>query len=364
MEHLNYNISKPKNKHLQLESYFFIQSEYNFYIASKNKSIPKTTFMKNLASKLNTSLSNLYSIIKSGLVQLRNHDYPTRVEFSATAAFKKRSNKNSNSSKIDKAKEFINLVINTFRSTDNMDSIDEIINSLKLHHADSISDLTTVCTKTFYNYIHAQKIDLKPIELPEMVRRKSKKAPRRSKRHKGTSIDERPFLPDDRSVFGHWEGDLVLGTNEKDTGALFTLLERKTRKQIIIPIKNKTSKQVYMAVNKLEKQYGTLFSKVFKSITFDNGAEFSRYKDIEKKPSSKLPRTKVYFAHPYSSWERGSNENANRLIRRFIKKGTRISSYSNSFIQHISKLINSKSRKILNYLSADHFFNIELSLLY
>ncbi len=363
MEHLNYNISKPKNKHLKLESYYFIQSEYNFYMASSPKPSSKTTFMKNLASKINTSLSNLYSIIKSGLVELRNYDYSTRVEFSATAAFKKRSNKNSNSSKIHKAKEFINLVINTFRSPNNMDSIDEIINHLKLHNTDEISHMTTVCTKTFYNYINTQKIDLKPIELPEMVRRKPKKAPRQPKRHKGTSIDERPFLPDDRSLFGHWEGDLVLGTNEKDTGALFTLLERKTRKQIIIPIKNKTSKQVYMAVNKLEKQYGNLFPSVFKSITFDNGSEFSRYKDIERKPNSKSPRTKVYFAHPYSSWERGSNENGNRLIRRFIKKGTRISSYSNSFFEHISKLINSKSRKVLNYLSADHLFNFELSLL-
>ena len=99
-----------------------------------------------------------------------------------------------------------------------------------------------------------------------------------------------------------------------------SLLERKTRMYLTIPIKTKSAKQFYMKINQLEKQLGEDFSKVFQSITFDNGSEFARYADIEKKPGMNKIRAKVYFAHPYHSWERGSNENANPLLRRFYEK--------------------------------------------
>ena len=88
----------------------------------------------------------------------------------------------------------------------------------------------------------------------------------------------------------------------------------------MIPIKSKSSKNVYMAINKLDKFYENNFSDIFKSITFDNGNEFARHKYIERKPGSKSKRTSVYFATPYCSYQRGSNENCTSLIRRVIKK--------------------------------------------
>ncbi len=118
-----------------------------------------------------------------------------------------------------------------------------------------------------------------------------------------------------------------------------------------------------MAINKLEKLYGENFSKVFKSITFDNGSEFSRYKDIEKHPKSKIQRTKVYFARPYKSSDRGSNENCNQLIRYFIKKGTNFNTISKEYILDINKRINNKKRKINGYLPSIFLFQNELSLL-
>lgn len=99
-----------------------------------------------------------------------------------------------------------------------------------------------------------------------------------------------------------------------------------------------------MVINKLEKLFGKNFIKIFKSITFDNGSEFSRYKDIESKPGTKVKRTTVYFARLYRSYDRGSNEIANQLVRYFIKKGTNINTISYEYILNMSQLINNKKR--------------------
>lgn len=125
----------------------------------------------------------------------------------------------------------------------------------------------------------------------------------------------------------------------------------------MIPIKNKKSKTVYMAINKL---YGKYFKDVFKAITFDNGVEFSRFKDIEQKPGNKELKTKVYFAHPYASSECGSNERCNQLIRYFVSKGTNINTLSKEYIKMIQLGINDKKRKILDYKSAESLFKNEL----
>ena len=107
---------------------------------------------------------------------------------------------------------------------------------------------------------------------------------------------------------------------------MFTLTERKTREEIIIKIANKKAENIAKALDKIEKKYKKYFRNKFKTITFDNGGEFRNWKSIEKSydKRKKQARTQVYYAHPYRSGERGSNENNNRLIRRFIPKGTDI----------------------------------------
>lgn len=140
------------------------------------------------------------------------------------------------------------------------------------------------------------------------------------KRQKGTPISERPFEMDDRSEFGHWEGNLVTGPRDGQNGAYLTLLERKTRYYSMIPIPRKSSKHVYMKFNILHKFYGKKFSTIFKSITFDIGSGFARYSDIERKPGCTEKRTNIYFGRPYHSCDCASNENCNRLVRYFIKK--------------------------------------------
>ena len=370
MINLNYIYNtkkKEKNKHLSREMYDKIQSDYNYYIFSKNKSINKTQFMKNLASTIGTTLSNIYEIIKAGLIEVYDYDLSKRTEFSAQVAWNKRTKKSieSNSSKRESSKDFINLVIKEFRSDYNINSIDEIINDFKINRKDEIKDMVTICTTTFYNYVEQDKIEgFSKYELPMKTKRKKKNERKEGKTpSKGTSIEYRPFKPDDRSEFGHWEGDTIVGSrNIPNSGAVLTLVERKTRFQLTIKMKDRKANTVYKAVKLLKKRYPELsdykLSDIFKSITFDNGVEFSKWEDIEK-----YLKTKTYFAHPYSSCERGSNENGNKLLRIFLPKSCNINEYDEKYVMRANELINTKIRKILGYKSSLELFTIELDKL-
>ena len=118
-------------------------------------------------------------------------------------------------------------------------------------------------------------------------------------------------------------------------------------------IKALTQESILEAVDKLENKYQGYFEDKFKSITFDNGGEFLDWEGIERSCLNQEKRTLTYFAHPYSSWERGTNENQNRMIRRFIPKGTDIATISNKEIKRIEKWMNNYPRKILGYRTAN-----------
>ena len=361
------NISqKTKNKHLDFSHYEFIINSLIQFNASHHgkRNIGKTLFIKQLAFSVGTSVSNVYSIINDATVSIKDTHLNEHFELSALAAFQKRSknHKIPNNSKFDKAKDFISIVENEIKSN-KLSSIDETINYLILHQSDKIANLETISTKTFYNYVHQGRTSIKPIDLPRMVRRKTKKNWKTyiPKRRKGTSITERPDHINERDEFGHWEGDLVTGPRDGQNGAYLTLLERKTRFYYMIPISSKSSKKVYMQINKLHKFYGEHFKDIFKSIIFDNGNEFSRWKDMEIKPNTKEQRTKIYFGRAYHSCDRASNENCNALVRYFIKKGTDINTIDKKASIDINNKINQKKRKILGYLPAEKLFLDELT---
>lgn len=181
---------------------------------------------------------------------------------------------------------------------------------------------------------------------------KARKAP------KGTSIEKRPSHINDRKNFGHWEMDCVCGPGRS---ALLVLTERKTRREILFPMKSQSADNVVRCLNKLEKKYGKIFKKIFKSITVDNGAEFSNVKGMEKSIFNGK-RTDVYYCHPYSSWERGSNERMNREIRRKIPKGSDISKYSAADIKAVQDWVNNYPREIFGYATSEELFQAELQL--
>ena len=166
------------------------------------------------------------------------------------------------------------------------------------------------------------------------------------------SIEYRPTEAKSRKVYGHWEGDLVVGKQGTRT-VLFTLTERMTRQEIIMKLPNKETKTIAKALDKIERSYKGKFYKTFKSITFDNGVEFMGYKGLEKSCLRNKERTTVYYAHPYCSGERGSNENNNRLIRRFIPKGMDMTNIKISKIKEIENWINNYPRAMFDYKSSN-----------
>jgi transposase, IS30 family len=214
---------------------------------------------------------------------------------------------------------------------------------------------TKLSTKTLYRYINQGIFGRLGNQHLIYGKRKQSAKPvvaRPSYRNiRGRGIDERSDVANERSEAGHWEMDCVVGGKGTGSAVLLTLTERQTRMERIIKLQNKTQDAVIAALDVLERQMGRKeFARTFKSITVDNGCEFLDYVGIERSiQSKKKARTVVYYAHPYSSWERGTNENMNRMIRRFIPKGTDISKLGKREIKRIQDWLNSYPRKILDY---------------
>lgn len=181
----------------------------------------------------------------------------------------------------------------------------------------------------------------------------------------GESIDNRPEEVKERKVFGHWEMDTVYSAKSKGKAVLLTITERKTRKEIIVLLPNRKAETITRAVNALERKYGAVkFRTIFKSITVDNGSEFAAAEDLEKSCINKtLPRTKVYYAHPYSSWERGTNENQNGMIRRKMPKGTVFENVSAADVAAVEDWMNTYPRRVLGYKTSEMAYQDELRAL-
>ena len=220
---------------------------------------------------------------------------------------------------------------------------------------------TKMCARTIRNNIYAG--DIYDIKSTDMIYNKEYKDKNKEKRvcekvPPEKSIDYRPEEANTREAYGHWEGDLVIG-KKKRGAVLFTLTERKTREEIIVKIPGKRAEYVAQALDLIERRYKKIFYTKFKTITFDNGGEFRNWKSLEKSYDNrrKTARTQVYYAHPYRSGERGSNENANRLIRRFIPKGIDITPISEEYIQKIEDWINNYPRAMFNYKSTNEILS-------
>lgn len=216
-----------------------------------------------------------------------------------------------------------------------------------------------VSTKTLYNYVDLVLMYIKSIYLPEKVKCNTKaRRVRANKRILGRNIDERSPRIDNRKDFGHWECDLVLGHKTKDD-VLLTPCERKTRRFFMIKIEDKTSTSIMKVFDKLHEFYGSKWNKIFKSITTDNGSEFADLSNLEQ-----VSKTLVYYAHPYTSCDKGSVEGRIELIRRYIPKGDRMDKCSVEDIAKIEVWCNSLPRKILNYKTPKECFDVELDHIY
>lgn len=180
----------------------------------------------------------------------------------------------------------------------------------------------------------------------------------------GKTIHDRPKEIETREIIGHWEMDLVEGLKGQKEPYLLVLSERKTRKEIIELIPDKSAKSVGKALDRIERQLGVRkFRETFKTITTDNGAEFRNWETIERSyTGSKKKRTNQYFADAYSSWQRGTNENINKMIRRFLPKKTSFKGLKQEDIKRIEKWINNYPRKIFKFKTSEEYYQEEIKV--
>lgn len=300
--------------------------------------------------------STIYREIERGTVKRLQWDLSEKETYRANVAqadYEKRGHDKERSLKIGKDKALEAYI--RVKLVDERFSPDAIIGQIK---ADGLVFAGIITTKTLYNYIDAgffAGISNKNLWQKRSKRKRGYKTVSRvnTKNKDCRSIEDRPKKISNRVEYGHWEGDTVKGPLGAKAG-LFTLTERKTREEIIIKIAEGTQGAIKEAIDGLEAKHGAGFRVKFKSITFDNGVEFLDWRSLEislLKPTDS--RTTVYFAHSYSSWERGTNENQNRMIRRFIPKGTNIANVSDEEVQWIQDWMNNYPRKILGYKTAN-----------
>lgn len=182
-------------------------------------------------------------------------------------------------------------------------------------------------------------------------RRKGKNQPRNEEKRgqipEMISIEERPKEVEDRIIPGHWEGDLIMGKWKRS--ALGTIVERTTRTLILVPLVNKDAESVRKSFAREMKK---LPAQMKLSLTYDQGKEMTEHRLFTKDT-----KIKVYFAHPGSPWERGTNENTNGLIRQFFPKGTEFDKVSRREIKHVQDLLNGRPRKTLGYMKPYEVFN-------
>jgi transposase, IS30 family len=212
-----------------------------------------------------------------------------------------------------------------------------------------------VCHETIYRAIYANSHQLDYLlEFLTQARPKRRKRGQGKNRrgpliHNRVSISQRPACVDERKEIGHWEGDLVVGSNQD--GFVLTLVERSSRLLLAQRTYSKRAQEVAQAAIEAMLDYPVSWVK---SITFDNGSEFCAHKSI-----SEALNVTIYFADPYSAYQRGSNEQVNGLLRRYLPKGTSFATLSDQQLQTIVEEINNRPRKCLGYRTPNEIFQMQ-----
>ncbi len=225
-----------------------------------------------------------------------------------------------------------------------------IVEKLKINYPDD--DEMRVSHETIYRWIY---LDAKEGgTLYHHLRRRRKKRRKQKRYDSGrrfmsgrVSISERPTIVETRKRFGEWEGDAIEG--KKSTGYMTTHVERKSRYLIAAKLLDKKAESLTL---KSIKAFWHIPKKMRKILTVDNGKEFARFKELEYKTG-----LTVYFADPYSAWQRGTNENTNGFLRQYFPKGTDFRKVTEEALAFAVKKLNHRPRKCLGYQSPQEVFS-------
>ena len=210
-----------------------------------------------------------------------------------------------------------------------------------------------VCHEAIYLYIYLHsKKELKNLLISELRQKRKYRGNVRRGLDKRTTIqdpvriDERPEEVKGRLIPGHWEGDLIMGKDR--ASAVGTLVERTTRTVILVPLKARDATTVRKA---FEKEFKTIPAQMKKTLTYDNGTEMAQHKLFTKNT-----KVQVYFTHPYSPWERPTNENSNGLVRDYFPAGTDFSLISKQRLKEVQNQLNERPRHVLDYRTPKEVF--------
>lgn len=315
--------------------------------------------MPQIAETLSIKYNTLYKEIKRGTVKqldsLLAEHYVYKADY-AQMAYEKSASNRGRSLKIGADYKLAAYIETMIRE-------EKYSPEALVRHAENegLHFSTTLCPKTIYNYLdmglflNASNSDL-PCKKPKKKKKKEEKPAVPLNNRRGRSIEERPGCILDRNEYGNWEMDTVVSAQGTGLSCLLVLSERMSREEIIVKIKDRKASTVVSALDRLERQHGSkAFREKFRTITCDNGAEFLDAAGIEKSISTKMPRTALYYCHPYSSYERGTNENINRMIRRFFPKGTNFDDVTQEQAKAVEAWINNYPRKILGGISSNRF---------
>lgn len=309
-----------------------------------------------IADELGRHVSTIYREIKRGLGVQRTTDlidYECYIPDIAQARYEDEYSGKGPALKIGKDHAYANYLAGVLK--DGNRSPEAALGEIQ---AQGLNFETTISTRTLYRYITLgiiPGITNKDLPIKRNKKRKNHRVRRAARACPGLSIEQRPGEANSREEPGHWEGDTVESKKGKKA-RVFKLTERTTRNEITIKVASGEATNIVKALDRLERKLGDQFYTVFKSITVDNGSEFADCEGMERSCRRRGKRTTIYYCHPYSSFEKGSTEKQNGMIRRHHPKGTDFSKVSARAIKNTEEWINHYPRKMFNFRSSAELF--------
>ena len=327
-----------RNKRILLEGYLFGKTGF-----------PKITSRTRLAAIFCCDRKTIYNEIVRGTVGHTRSDLSTVYEYNAEYAQNIADERNANRGSMPK------IMLDTALARE----LKRLIVDMNFSPYAAIAELdakgwpsgTRAVEKTVYNWVNGGLIHgISRTDLPNKgVKYREKGSTRRYSRAEcaAHSIDSRPKEADDRGNFGHWELDTVKGGKDTSTDCLFTMTERRSRNEIARKMPDAKGKSTVEVLDAIEREIGSeAFRRIFVTMTCDGGTEFMDIEGIERSCIDGKPRTKLYFAHPYTACERGTNERHNRILRRFFPKGCDFSKVTDEDVAHAEFWMNNYPRRI------------------